>query len=77
MVHKLGVGQDYIGGRDVIETQMFLLFFGAVLTLIGVVIFFLLAWFKETTGESNVVKILQAEFRLSNPGLVISSEGWA
>jgi hypothetical protein len=30
-----------------------------VLTLIGVIVFFLLAWFKETTGESNVVKILQ------------------
>jgi hypothetical protein len=58
-------------GQYIIEAQVFLLFFGAVLTLIGVVVFFLLAWFKETTGESNVVKILQAEFRLSNPGLVI------
>jgi formate hydrogenlyase subunit 3/multisubunit Na+/H+ antiporter MnhD subunit len=54
-----------------IEVQAFLLVFGAVLTLIGVIVFFLLAWFKETTGQQNVVKILQAEFRLSNPGLVI------
>jgi hypothetical protein len=57
--------------------QAFILVCGTILTLIGVIVFFLLAWFKKTTGESNVVKILQAEFRLSNPGLVMFILGMA
>jgi hypothetical protein len=42
--------------------QVFLMAFGAILALIGVVVFFLLAWFKETTGQDhqNAIKILQA-----------------
>ena len=57
--------------------QVFLMAFGAVLALIGVVVFFLLAWFKETTGQDqhNAIKILQAEFRFSNPSLVIFAGG--
>jgi hypothetical protein len=57
--------------------QVFLMAFGAVLALIGVVVFFLLAWFKETTGQDhqNAIKILQAEFRFSNPALVIFAGG--
>lgn len=57
--------------------QVFLMAFGAILALIGVVVFFLLAWFKETTGQDqhNAIKILQAEFRFSNPSLVIFAGG--
>ncbi len=57
--------------------QVFLMAFGAVLALIGVAVFFLLAWFKETTGQNqqNAIKILQAEFRFSNPALVIFAGG--
>jgi hypothetical protein len=57
--------------------QVFLMAFGAILALIGVVVFFLLAWFKETTGQDhqNAIKILQAEFRFSNPALVIFAGG--
>jgi hypothetical protein len=57
--------------------QVFLMAFGAILSLIGVVVFFLLAWFKETTGQDqhNAIKILQAEFRFSNPSLVIFAGG--
>jgi hypothetical protein len=57
--------------------QIFLMGFGAVLAVIGVIVFFLLAWFKETTGQEhhNAIKILQAEFRFSNPALVIFAGG--
>lgn len=57
--------------------QLFLMVFGAVLSLIGIAVFFLLAWFKGSGGEHNVVKLAQAEFRLSHPALVIFVVGVA
>jgi hypothetical protein len=56
---------------------LFLMIFGALLSLIGIAVFFLLAWFKESGGQHNVVKLAQAEFRLSHPALVIFVMGVA
>lgn len=51
--------------------ELFLMVFGAVLALIGVVVFFLLAWFKRTGGGRNEIQIGPVKVRLSDAPLVI------
>ena len=51
--------------------SVFLVSFGAFLAIVGVVVFFLLAWFKGTSGGLNVVKVFAAEFRFTHPALMI------
>ena len=57
--------------------QWVVLAIGVIFAFVGVVAFFVLAWFKGGQRQENTVKILQAEFRLSHPALVIFIVGVA
>jgi hypothetical protein len=49
----------------------FLLVLGAVLALLGIAVFFLLAWFRGGSGEHNEIQIGPVKVRLSHAALVI------
>lgn len=47
------------------------MFFGAILALIGIAVFFVLAWYRRTGGGRNEVQLGPVKFSLSNASLVI------